>query len=667
MKLSVMQLFSIIRSLMRETIAAALLFISVVSFAVAEDISAIAARYPELKVPQPGGLPIRVAREDWPNAQRLLSQDAGWREWVNSRKADLDAWMSTFNDRPELISGHQFELLDRKSQAPVQWSPKMPEPGDGDERATTFKRAWVAYVRSHNFDQILEAARIYRLTGDNRYSEWAARQLDFYARNYNKWPLQSRFGKARMMGQTLDEATASVQLVEASRLLEQAVPPERLALWRTGLFMPMIDNWRGFNQGLTNINLWVMVAKALIGYRFNDAKLISEAIDGPMGIRVLFSRSVTADFLWYEGSFSYNDYVLMALKPFFVQASLMGYADSLKREMLIAQNMLLAPLMFRFPDGKRPTPGDDRGARSPALYVGLHALLRRVLPTSAGLLESARHKNWDSLIDPVKIDPSLTVKLPPVITADYEAERMAVLKTAGWQLFMHYGQLAANHAQQEALNYEFYRNTTPVSLDQGTVAYFSQLHSKYFSLGAAHNVPLVNGAGQEHWAPGKVTYFNAEEPAIEVTQPDYWKNGSASRRLEIRDDRISDKVVIKMRDDSKDRYRLGLLFNSECKIDLDDATLGSPSPSSAPAGPGFEYWTDVFRRAAPARWSARLACGSIRMRLSVNASVPHALFYGSAPATPLPARRQAIYLELLGREANFDMQFTAESELKVKP
>jgi hypothetical protein len=55
------------------------------------------------------------------------------------------------------------------------------------------------------------------------------------------------------------------------------------------------------------------------------------------------------------------------------------------------------------------------------------------------------------------------------------------------------------------------------------------------------------------------------------------------------------------------------------------------------------------------------------MRLSVNASVPHALFYGSAPATPLPARRQAIYLELLGREANFDMQFTAESELKVKP
>src|SRR5690242_17230931 len=101
MKLSVIQLFLIVRSLMRKAIVATLLFVSAGSTAMAEDLSAIAARYPELKVPQPGGLPIRVAREDWPNAQRLLSQDAGWREWVNSRKAGLDAWISTFNDRPE--------------------------------------------------------------------------------------------------------------------------------------------------------------------------------------------------------------------------------------------------------------------------------------------------------------------------------------------------------------------------------------------------------------------------------------------------------------------------------------------------------------------------------------------------------------------------------------
>jgi hypothetical protein len=267
----------------------------------------------------------------------------------------------------------------------------------------------------------------------------------------------------------------------------------------------------------------------------------------------------------------------------------------------------------------------------------------------------------------VEIGPSLTVRLPTVVSANYEAERMAVLKTEGWQLFIHYGQLAANHAQQEALNYELYRNATPVSLDQGTVAYFSQLHSKYFSRGVAHNVPLMNGAGQDGWAPGKVIYFDAGAPAIEIAQPDYWKNASTTRRLEIHDDRISDKVVIRTKDNSKDQYRLGLLFNAECKVELDDAALGPPAPSSPPVGPGFEYWSDVYKRSAPLRWSARLACDGTRIRLSVNASKPHTLFYGSAPATPIPARRQSIYLELLGQEATFDMQFIAESELKAKP
>jgi hypothetical protein len=171
---------------------------------------------------------------------------------------------------------------------------------------------------------------------------------------------------------------------------------------------------------------------------------------------------------------------------------------------------------------------------------------------------------------------------------------------------------------------------------------------------------LVNGAGQEGWAPGKVTYFNDEIPAIEVAQPDYWKNASATRRLEIRDDRVSDKVIIKMNDNSKDQHRLGLLFNSECKIELDDSAMGSPIRSGPPAGPGFEYWADVSRLTAPAQWSAKLVCNSAKVRLLVNASVPHTLFYGTAPATPIPARRQAIYLELTGREASFDMQFKAE-------
>lgn len=629
----------------------ALLLPAMVGSVVAQDTSTLAARYPELKVKQADSLPIRMAREDWAAAKQLVSQDPGWRSWVDSRKRALDSWISRFHDRPEWISGIQHELVDSKTHAPMKWSADMPEPANG---ARKLRQAWVSYARSYNFDQILEAARIYRLTGDNRYAEWAAQQLDFYAQNYSRWPLQSRYDKARMMGQSLDEATGSVQLIEAIRLIEKAVSPARLVAWREDLFLPMIANFRKSYQGVTNISLWLAVATALVGYRFNDPKLVADAIDGPNGVRALMKKGVTADFLWFEGSFSYNDYVLAALKPLFIQASVMGDDNILRQEMLTAQNMLLAATEFRFPDGKRPTLGDDRNARVPALNLGLHASLRRVLPTSVGLMQAAHQKSWDSLIDSPETYQGSAAKLPPVVTKNFEAERMAVLKTDNWQLFMHYGQLAANHAQQEALNYELYWNSTPVSLDQGTVAYGSPLHLNYFRRGAAHNVPLVNGAGQEGWALGKVVSFDAAIPSIEVSQPAYWKNASAARRLEIRNGVVSDNVAIR----AKDQRRLGLLFNSECKFDLGDVALGSSLPSSPPVGPGFEYWSGVSRRAAPAQWSAKLICDGTKIRLSMKASMPHALFHGSVPATPVPSRREAIYLELTGKEANFAMQFS---------
>ncbi len=50
MKISVIQLFLIVRSLMWKAILATLLFVSAGSTALAQDLSAIAARYPELKV-----------------------------------------------------------------------------------------------------------------------------------------------------------------------------------------------------------------------------------------------------------------------------------------------------------------------------------------------------------------------------------------------------------------------------------------------------------------------------------------------------------------------------------------------------------------------------------------------------------------------------------------
>jgi hypothetical protein len=368
---------------------------------------------------------------------------------------------------------------------------------------------------------------------------------------------------------------------------------------------------------------------------------------------------VTSDSLWYEGSFTYNEYVLSALGALFLQASLLGQAPALEREMLTAQNMLLAPIDFRFPDGNLPSPSDST-ARLKAINRGLHASFRRVLPTRVGLIEAAGVKSWDTLVDPPETPLPLPGNLPAVVSRNFDGERMAILAPGHWQLFFHYGQLTQAHAQQEALSYEIYLDSSPVSLDQGTVSYGSQLHENYFRRGAAHNVPLVDGFGQNGWAPGTVLAFDAAVHAIEVSQAAYWANASATRRLEIGNETVSDKVTIKLNPSIIQSRRLGLVFNSECKFNFDDVNLGPSTSANAPVGAGFEYWSYVTQRSAPNQWSAQLICKDVRIRLTVSGSGPHQIFHASAPATPLPLRRESIYLEMVGREAMFEMQLQPE-------
>ena len=162
---------------------------------------------------------------------------------------------------------------------------------------------------------------------------------------------------------------------------------------------------------------------------------------------------VTDDFIWYEGSFGYQTYVLRALAPLFVQASLLGRASDLKREMLIAQNMLLAPLPLRFDNGMLPNPGDSTG-RLKAIDIGFQLEMYRTMPTWISLIEASRKKNWDTLLDPVDIDLKVAATMPVVKSVNLDSIRMAVLKADEWQVFLRYGQRTIHHSQEDALSTE---------------------------------------------------------------------------------------------------------------------------------------------------------------------------------------------------------------------
>jgi hypothetical protein len=100
---------------------------------------------------------------------------------------------------------------------------------------------------------------------------------------------------------------------------------------------------------------------------------------------------------------------------------------------------------------------------------------------------------------------------------------------------VHYGQLTYAHAQAEVPSYELYAGNTKISTDQGTIDYASPFHEHYFRRAVAHNVPLIDGEGQEldrgTWLEGFLEQFNPRQPSITVTQPVYQKGVNVSRQI----------------------------------------------------------------------------------------------------------------------------------------
>jgi hypothetical protein len=136
----------------------------------------------ELKVYGVGGSPLRTPKEDWSGAKERVKADAAWSTWIEARRKETDDWMAHRRDRVEWVAGWWHDFVSEKDGAFLDWTPDPPQ-GVTDKGFG----GWVFGFRSRNGDKMVEAARLWRLTGERRYAEWAAAQLDFYAVNYEKW------------------------------------------------------------------------------------------------------------------------------------------------------------------------------------------------------------------------------------------------------------------------------------------------------------------------------------------------------------------------------------------------------------------------------------------------------------------------------------------------
>lgn len=593
------------------------------------------AAFRELKVYDGAGSPLRAAREDWAGARTRAGADGAWAEWVVGRRAEVDEWMEKRRDRVEWVAGWWHDFVRESDGAFLEWTPAPPV----GVTAKVFG-GWVFGFRSRNGDKMVEAARLWRLTGERKYGEWAAGQLDFYADNYERWPVQTSKSKSRLMHQSLDDAVMLVRLVRTAWTLEGFAGEARKKQWQEKLFYPMAALLDETFQRVHNIACWQRTAMAMAALYGKDEALWKRAIEGPFGIRRQMEGGVTSEWLWLEQSLLYNSYVVSALLPLFEQAGLAGRLGELKREAAIAENLMLGPAALRFVDGKLPTPADSTAGFRKWPEMGILVAARRVFPTRMGLRAAAGQRGWEALLDPVE-EVTGSVEAPVVKAQSLETSRMAVIRGGAWQVYFHYGQVDASHAQAEALNWEAYHGLVDVTHDAGTVGYGSPLHQGYYKRGAAHNVPLVDGEGQAGWAMGELISFSGTQ--VEGMQAEYRAGVSARRRLAIEGEGLVDEVELKVKDGGE--RRLGVALHLQGVVAL-------PPGFEADAGFGLPYWSEARTKemASPVVLAARIGGGDYEVR--VEAAGPMRVTHASVPDAP-PGRREAVYFEVRGAGAVF--------------
>lgn len=627
--------------------------------------------FPELKIYDAAGRPWRSAREDWEGARRRVAADAGWAAWSAREQAEVDAWMRKHRDRVEWVAGWSNDFISPRDGTKLVWTEAIPgeetdhffSPSDPRVEITPkLKAAWVREFRERHADMMERAARLYRLTGERRYAEWAAGQLDFYAAHYLEWEPQRQ--GARLFWQALTEGVNLATYAQTVRLLEGFASPERKRMWREKFFEPEVAVLRTNFPAILNIACWLRSAAAQVGLIFGDEALWREAVDGPFGIRQQVAEGVTSDYLWFEQSLGYNDLVVEALCSLFVTSGLYGRAAELSREMAVAENLMLAPLYLRFPTGQLPNPSDAKGIRF-APNRALFARLYRVFPTPLGWAEAAGQRNWDTLLDPPP-SPPRAVELPPVRSRHWESSRFALLRDGPWQVFLHYGQPPVkSHLQAEVLNFEAFFEDTDVTHDPGTAGYSSDLHRDYFSQGLNHNVPLIGGEGQEQppkgrkpdpfteTRAGRMLEFSTAPARMTAEQAVYRRGVRVTRTLAIEGDTLRDTVVVSCQ--AAAPQALGLALHLQGKVRLPDCF--TPDAEFARARPAaFGYWTNVRKAAARDRAAFDVDFGRRTLRITFLLPGEFTLWHGSTPDVP-PARREGFYLETHGTNAVFTTLF----------
>ncbi|NOV01008.1 heparinase II/III domain-containing protein [Paenibacillus planticolens] len=361
-------------------------------------------------------------------------------------------------------------------------------------------------------NRALTAALLYAATDEIAYAEWAKQVILFYAQHYAAYDLHDIFGKsgseagrygARVQNQTLSEAMWVIPLAQAFTILKccQMWTDAEMRGIELNLFWPVIAVIERNPRGESNWQSYHNAAAAVIAEALGDRELLERALNDPHnGFHFQMEQSVGKEGFWFEGSWGYHFYTLIALIATVHSAAAFDVSLNEDRKF---QLMFRIPLEAHLPDYTFPAIHDSMETDL-RQHADLYEFAYAVYGLGEDTLQHSERCSLYSLLygrDILEAEESggkAAIQNIRVINLNKPGMLYVTIgKGASAQAaLVDYGEHGGWHGHFDKLNVIYYAGGRCWLTDAGMLGYSHPLHDAWFRQTIAHNTIVVGGRSQ---------------------------------------------------------------------------------------------------------------------------------------------------------------------------
>lgn len=386
----------------------------------------------------------------------------------------------------------------------------------------------VLYAKTHstNLNHMEDAAWAWAVTGEKKYAEFAAKVMVGYADRYLKYPMvvngvndktvdvgalkKTKYKTAgHLAEQTLNEAMFMIPLATAYDLVADsgALSDADRKHVEQDFIRAMAECIDVHRAGKSNWQTWHNAALLWAGAVLGDEAMVKQALTEPAnGFAFQMGASVMSEGMWYENSWGYHYYTLMAMTHLAEGGRRLG-VDLYGHPML--RKMYTLAFDYVMADGSLPRFGDavDDTPVRPSVNEEAYAAYgdERILSTLPA------EPSWDSVV--LGRDMAKTAKLPPGKSMVMPGAGHAILRSGQLSAAITFGPYGGFHGHFDKLSFVFFGLGEELGVDPGRAAsqaYRLPIHREWYKAGVGHNTVLVDGQGQKE-AGGKLLGFAAND------------------------------------------------------------------------------------------------------------------------------------------------------------